>query len=239
MGWYSKHIMGGDPPEDAMAHVLHAAKIKRKLDDAGFKRAAQSLTEIQDDLIKWAASYHEAERNIAFQVIGVAMMKYGAAMSDTTRAEIIRACDTDDWAQHELERRIYIQDFKSIVMSYDNQTPTEESINHEERFGVTDEDWMKGKFSSNMAKMALHYIHQAYKDEDWYKDTTLCLNSGGYAILMGIIDDKDSTNFPYVINNVFGLFEVPVMFVDAKEMQYVPDENVDKIKYHGNINYKA
>lgn len=236
MGWYSKHIMGGDPPEDAMAHIM--GKVGRIKD---VKKIADKLTAIQDDLIEWAIKAGDGfivERYVSIQVVGVAMMKYGAKILPKNLKKIIRACDKDSWAKEELERRIYVQDFKSILESYDNETPTEETIDYETRFGVTYEDLVKGKFSSRTAKMALYYIHNEYKDEPWYKDTILCVNSGGYSILMGVVDDEESKNFHYVINNVFGIFEVPILFCDGREMQYIGDEDINKIKYHGNQNYK-
>lgn len=64
------------------------------------------------------------------------------------------------------------------------------------------------------------------------------MNSGGYSILMRVVDDEESKNFHYVIDNIFGIFEVPILFCDGREMQYIGDEDINKIKYHGNQNYK-
>jgi len=66
--------MGGDPPEDVMAHIM--SKVGRIKD---VKKIADKLTAIQDDLIECAIKAgDEFKRYVSIQVVGVAMMKYGA-----------------------------------------------------------------------------------------------------------------------------------------------------------------
>lgn len=238
MGWFSKHIMGGDSPMDAIAGIMN--KIGMNDTTRASKRIAKALTEKQDELLKWAIKDGKPMRKygeewVKVQVLGVTMIKHGATISDKTMKKLLEACDKDQWAEQALERAIYIKDFRGILEAYNN-TPTEETIDHKKIFGVTHDDWRNGKFSSRVAVMAMHYVHQAYRHNDWYKDTTIIMNEDGYAILMGVVDDKKSKNFPFVIKNVHGVFEVPIYFCDANEMQYVSDPKVDKIKYHGIAN---
>lgn len=226
MGWFSKHIMGGDESYDAKSKFLHVIGIKDYEDEKEIDPVA--LESNQHKMLSLSTS------SVETQVLGLILMAYGAKMSDRVRAAVLSACDHDEWSKEDLERRILVSEFRDIVESYGadgKYVPTEATINYEARFGIT--DWLHGRLSSKIATMALYYIHREYKDMPWYKDSTIIVNSSGYAILIGVTNEDKLMES---LKSVFGVFEVPVFFCDGSEMRYEPNNDIiNRVKYNGDI----
>jgi len=224
MGWHSKHIMGGDPPWDYEAEIMGMIGAKYN-DDNGKKRDkytadrpfADLFAEKQMQILAKFIRKKDDERNIRLQVLGVLILKYGAPMKEEVRTVVMKACDDDEWGKTNLERRIYLNDFKGIVEKYDGKTPTDETIDHEKEFNVTDKDWLHGRLSSKMAMMALHYYRKHVESKKWMKKLDIGVSPGGYVIVM-TVTDKFLRTVMKDEDFEWSLFEVPVVLLSEDEL---------------------
>jgi hypothetical protein len=226
MGWFGKGVMDGDQAWDMLG------MLEGEAERVGIKKGSPEWTDwlghTQSDILG------KFQDPIELMTLGAVMMSAGAKMEEVTRRAIADACLSDEWAKKDLERDIHMSAFHEALVGYDN-TPTEYGINYS-KFGVTNDDLVRGKLSHKVARMALHYIHKTYEKEPWYKDATIGVSGYGYQIVMGVYDDGAGVNFTHVINNVFGIFEIPILFVEANDMNYnITEESIEeyKIKYFG------
>ena len=226
MGWFGKGVMDGDPAWDMM----------------GWLEGEASKVGIEKDTAKWAEWLSNSQSDISekmrdpieLMVLGAAMMSCGAKMETNVRRLIADSCLSDGWSERDLERKIHMTAFHDALVNYEDR-PTNYGIDYS-KFGVTSDDLVRGKLSHKVARMALHYVHKAYENESWYKDVTLGVSGSGYQIVMGVYDDGNGVNFTHVINNVFGIFEIPIIFVEANDMNYnVTEDSIEeyRIKYFG------
>lgn len=121
MGWWSTDIMGGDKPLDFEDSIYEICKVEKFPEEGGIakipsKTLMEHLTEIMNMIEK-------ADDVIGYQVLAVLIMNAGAPISEDTRRKIYEACDNDDWAKGDSDRRDSIINLKNAVMAYDGKTP--------------------------------------------------------------------------------------------------------------------
>lgn len=128
MGWWSKDIMGGDSPLDVEDAIYDICKVEKFPDEGDTGVITPKRFEKHwDEIIKFVRgeennSYYD-EHAIAFQVLGVMMMRVGAPISDDLKKEIIAASQTDAWAydpEHgDEERKAIVDGFHKAIEAYD------------------------------------------------------------------------------------------------------------------------
>ena len=105
MGWWDCSIMGGDSPLD----------IEGDWEDEFGEQVVSS-----NDAIKFILKLQDAwggARAIT-QVVGFLMIQGKMPINDQLRALIIEACDPDEWADDDEERKKVIDEFRTLVMNY-------------------------------------------------------------------------------------------------------------------------
>ena len=107
MGWWSKDIMGGDSPLDAKDEIFNICEVDEFPGEDG-----------HTDLTK-------EEKAIAYQVLGVLMMKAGASISQELKNEIIENSKTDSWAVQDSERGAIVEKFHDTLSLYEGKHPIE------------------------------------------------------------------------------------------------------------------
>ncbi len=218
MGYWGEHIMDGDLPLDLRNVLLeHISVINDDGDiiDNPSPSIAERLTTNQEQLLKVMRSYKfvdEEEKDIPILVLGVTMMNYGATFNKKVRSAVTRSCRRDHLAQSSPERRLYLKWFEELLSTYNN-TPTEEALDINKMFGVTEEEEERGPHSKKVALMALHCVHHTYINQIWFYGVTLAYSRGGYKLLMGV--HMDQTNVNTIIKEVKGIFDVPIVFIPA------------------------
>jgi len=210
---------------DVVSQIMGKIGVRYKKDYSGYvkprgKSIAQRLTEAQDELLqmcqdkKGLADY---EKFIPTLVLGAVMIQNGSAINENVMTAIVAAIDNDEWGNRQLERKLYLNDFKEILASYDHKTPTNEWVDHHAKFGIDDKDSLRGRFSLKTVMMALHYVKQFYSGRSWYGGTTIIYGSDGYALLMGVEFNEERTP-ELAVQGIQSLFEVPLFFTDKCEL---------------------
>jgi hypothetical protein len=230
MGYSGLGIINGDYPMDMIHNIMTMIDAEQDEDTGEFSvkdgdTIAERLTKRQDELLAhckkdgssaWKKKY--GEQYIATLVLGTVMVRNGASINAKTMKALINACDKDPWGKNELERRIYLEDFKEILSAYDNKTPTKEWKENGKEFGVDFDEMCRRNFSQKVVKMARHYLMKFYGDKEWFGGLTTIFNGNGYALLIGVkFDDKRTPqNAAEVLK---GLFDVPLYIIDANELK--------------------
>lgn len=229
MGYSGFGIVNGDYPMDTISAIM--GKIGAKEDEDTGEYAlkdggsiAERLAKRQDELLAYCkrdgSSAHKkkhGEQYIATLVLGALLVRHGAAINAKTMKALVNACDKDHWAQNELERRLYLDDFKEILATYDNKTPTKEYKDHGKEFGVDMDERIRGRYSSKVAAMAMHYVKKFYGDRQWFGGLVPIFSKGGHALLIGVKFTEERTP-QNAMEALQGLFEVPLYITDAEEL---------------------
>ena len=128
MGWWSKELMGGDTPMDFEDEIYGICKTEKypenwKPGDGAVEITRESfeqnLPEIIEMLEKAENNDYYDEYAIGYQVLGIMMMGAGASIDEELKSKIIEASNTDGWAKVDEERKKYVDEFHSALMSYD------------------------------------------------------------------------------------------------------------------------
>lgn len=149
MGWFSSTIMGGDPPMDWEGHFNDIAGANPYDDNPVLLTGLmldEHLTEMVASIEK--CEFREDESNIAWQVLGVMILKVGAKMPIEIREKIVSYIydeNIDGWDKPE-DRKFFLDHFKVQVENY--KEGHSEEIAHE---GVM-EVIMKGEARKKMRK---------------------------------------------------------------------------------------
>lgn len=237
MGYSGFDIINGDYPMDMISTIMGKIGAKHN-DDTGeysVRKNSQSiadrLTQQQDELLAYckkdgnqAFKKKHGEQYMATLVLGTVMVRHGAAINAKTMKAIVNACDKDPWGENELERRLYLEDFKDILAAYDHKTPTNEWKDHGKEFGVDMNERLRGRFSAKVAKMAHHYVKKFYGDKKWFGGLTYIMNKSGHALLIGVKFDEERTP-QNAVEALQGLFEVPLYITDAEDLNIKEEVN--------------
>ena len=225
MGYSGVHIMNGDLCMDLQDAIMSKIGLKQKKDYSGWVKPrsggsiAQRLSNAQDDLLvmcekKGKQLSRSGERYIPTLVLGVTLIQHGAVINPKVMKAIVTACDKDKWGEGNLERKIYLNDFKNILASYDHKTPTDECRDRKKEFGVGFEEFCKRNYSGNVANMALHHIREEFQEKKWYAGSELVFGAKGYHVLIDVrFNDKLTPKLAMSYLNE--LFEVPILFRDV------------------------
>jgi len=126
MGWWSTDILGGDTPldfEDTYYDICGVEKFPEtgKMNELTKQDLETNLNKILDflDADKWG------ESNIGYQVLAVLMLKAGAHISGDLQDFMMQACENDEWAQEDTERKVATTGLFNALAAYDNQIPIE------------------------------------------------------------------------------------------------------------------
>lgn len=223
---------------DMVSYIM--GKIGAEMDDDTYKykvkkgkSIAKRLTESQDELLAYCKrdgnktfQKKHGEQCIATLVLGATMVRHGAAINAKTMKALINACDKDPWGNSELERKIYLEDFKEILANYDHKTPTDEWKDHGKEFGVDMNERMLGRFSAKVARMAHHYVRKFYGHKKWFGGLTYISSKSGHALLIGVKFDEERTP-QNAVEALQGLFDVPLYITNAEELN-VKEEEVNE-----------
>jgi hypothetical protein len=130
MGWWSTDIMGGDSPLDVKDVIFEICEVEEfDGNDGHIDLTKEDLVNNLEHILSYVRdqdnnSYYD-ERAIAFQVLGVLMMKAGAPISEELKAEILKNSKTDSWAQENEERAQVVNLFHQALEVYDGKHPIE------------------------------------------------------------------------------------------------------------------
>lgn len=119
--------MGGDTPCDVVHYVESLLEISSEM--ALWMHMPDHWTSKEKDLVKTAMDGYGLKRliqdalveindNITMQVIGLCAISCGAVISDEDRQAIMTACENNDWALEDEERRRHCQKLKAAVGAY-------------------------------------------------------------------------------------------------------------------------
>ncbi len=130
MGWWSTDIMGGDSPLDVKDEIFEICEVEEFDDNDGHtdltkEDLVNNLEKILGYIRKQENNDYYDERAIAFQVLGVLIMKAGAPISEELKAEIFENSKTDSWAQENEERAQVVNLFHQALEVYDGKHPIE------------------------------------------------------------------------------------------------------------------
>jgi hypothetical protein len=126
MGWWSTSIMGGDSPLDWEDEIYALSGVEKWQEDSD-KMAKIPKGKLEANLpkiIKVIERESGWEKQIAYQVLGVMLMRSGCEIKETLKANIVSAAHLDDWAQEDTGRRKDCEDFANKIKAYIGK-PTE------------------------------------------------------------------------------------------------------------------
>jgi hypothetical protein len=124
MGWWSKDIMGGDSPLDVKDEIYGICEVNEFEGEDGHndlskEHFAKNIDKILEFVRDQENNDYYDESAIAYQVLGVLMMKAGAPISPELKAEIIENSMTDTWAEQDADRREIVNGFHKALETYD------------------------------------------------------------------------------------------------------------------------
>lgn len=222
MGWFSKHIMGGDTPMDSESMILSILKVKKtnghsKWDEKKYlERLKIALNEKQqmlyDELKKRDANIYD------LQVLGVMILNSGANFLPIVRDLVLKCLEKDEWAQSTLERKIYVNEMIEIIKGYDKLAFPEPTLEYKVYPEIEEKEWNHPQYSSKVAKVAMSHFREYVKDYPIIQTVQLGMDGrDGYNITC-LIDDSDEEKVRDFIlkNDKFewsGLMEVPLRLI--------------------------
>jgi hypothetical protein len=123
MGWWSTSIMGGDTPLDFEDDFFDICKVEKFPEGGGMATLTkEDFTNHLDKMLECIHKY-KGEENIGYQVLAVLMLKAGAFISGDLRDFMMQACENDEWAQENEERKVETDGLFNALASYDNEHP--------------------------------------------------------------------------------------------------------------------
>lgn len=88
------------------------------------------IEENLDEAISVCEGYEGDEKNIAFQVLSVVLMKSGAFISDSLSSTIIEHIENDEWSRENEIRSLVMKNLRKLVKEYDPSNPVDiETVN--------------------------------------------------------------------------------------------------------------
>lgn len=127
MGWWSTDIMGGDTPLDFEDTYYDICKVEKFIEkDNSYVRQELTKEAIEaniNELVDFVDADKWGDRNIGYQVLAVLMLKAGAFISGDLQDFMMQACENDEWAQEDEDRKVATTGLFNALAAYDNQTP--------------------------------------------------------------------------------------------------------------------
>jgi hypothetical protein len=126
MGWWSTGIMAGDSPLDWEDEIYNLCGVEKWQEDSD-KMAKIPKSRLEANLTKITKVIEREsgwEKQIAYQVLGVMLMRSGCEISQKLKSSIVSAAEQDEWATEDGERKKSCGDFAKKVKAYEGK-PTE------------------------------------------------------------------------------------------------------------------
>jgi hypothetical protein len=123
MGWWSTDIMGGDTPldfEDAFFDICNVDKFPEGGGTASLTK--EDFAKHLDKMLEEVHRYKD-DQNIGYQVLAVLMLKAGAFISGDLQDFMMQACENDEWAMENLDRKRATVKLWEALSMYDNERP--------------------------------------------------------------------------------------------------------------------
>jgi hypothetical protein len=126
MGWWSTGIMAGDSPLDWEDEIYGLCGVEKWQEDSDkMVKIPKSILEVNTPKIVRVIERESGwEKQIAYQVLGVMLMRSGCEIEEALKADIISAAHLDEWATEDGERRKSCDEFVTRLKSYGGK-PTE------------------------------------------------------------------------------------------------------------------
>lgn len=117
MGWWSEAVMGGDVPMDWEGDISDYVGGHFNADEGHVYTREQLEANLLDVVGMIEADKYDPE--IGLQVLGVMVMKVGAAIPDEVRDKILKAAEDDRWAaEDDRKRKAHLRDFIKRVRAH-------------------------------------------------------------------------------------------------------------------------
>ena len=122
MGWWGTGIMEGDSPLDEVGNLAAICKVEYSgpdddADGDGYSFTSDALNKHQNELME-NADQNKYDGYITYQVWAYLVMKHGAEMTRLMKNCFLSACEEDEWAQEDEERKESIDEFKEKIEQY-------------------------------------------------------------------------------------------------------------------------
>ena len=126
MGWWSTGIMAGDSPLDWEDEIYNLCGVEKWQEDSD-KMAKIPKSKLGSNLAKIVRVIEREsgwEKQIAYQVLGVLIMRCGCEMTGKLKSSIVSSAENDEWALEDSERNKDCKAFAKKVKDYGGK-PTE------------------------------------------------------------------------------------------------------------------
>jgi hypothetical protein len=126
MGWWSTGIMAGDSPLDWEDEIYSLCGVEKWQEDSD-KMAKIPKSRLEANLTKIINVIEREsgwEKQIAYQVLGVMLMRSGCEISQKLKSSIVSAAEQDEWASEDSSRRKDCMAFAKKIKDYGGK-PTE------------------------------------------------------------------------------------------------------------------
>jgi hypothetical protein len=126
MGWWSTGIMAGDSPLDWEDEIYGLCGVNKWPEDSDkMAKIPKSVLEANTPkIVKVIERESGWEKQIAYQVLGVLLMRSGCEINETLKSNIVSAAHLDEWATEDSERRKSCDEFATRLKAYGGK-PTE------------------------------------------------------------------------------------------------------------------
>lgn len=123
MGWWSKTVMGGDEPLDALDHWNTILEIPHHWDSEDMQRFLK-IPDIRDHVADRMVTHpHDFDPDnigeIRGQVLAYILMGLGVPISEPLRQFLSDCAECDEWAADDEERAEYMRAFAEQIRNYD------------------------------------------------------------------------------------------------------------------------
>lgn len=119
MGWWSTDILGGDGPLDFEDEFFEIAKVDKFPESGEIADIPKETVEKCINEFVTVIEKDTYEPWIGWQVLAVTVMKVGAKVTDSIKNKMIEACDADEWAQEDSDRKRACDGLKKALQQYD------------------------------------------------------------------------------------------------------------------------
>lgn len=126
MGWWSTGIMAGDSPLDWEDEFYSLCGVQKWSEDSDkmAKIPKAKLEANTEKIVSVIERERGWEKQIAYQVLGVLLMKSGCSIEENLKTNIICAAHLDEWAEEDPGRKKDCEAFIQKIKEYKG-TPTE------------------------------------------------------------------------------------------------------------------
>lgn len=210
MGWFSKHINGGDEPMDYSSEIAVLCGYNDEEMSSEDFITREKLNEVQEQLFaNW-----KKEKKVT--IIGPQMLAYlivekGAKFANE---EIFNKCveclKQDDWAEESFERWYHINYLLEILKKYDNKTPTAA-----EDGSIVQAGRLKNGADNVLKIYEKHFVTYYKLKPEYVKGFSLGIATPGSYVITIMIDESKMSekNFKKLLEKASGNeFNMKVVF---------------------------